>query len=385
MNSPAAETLVDEAGCLAPGTFCEGCGYELAGLGREGGCPECGMAIERSMMARRLVFASPAWLVRLVRALRVAEGAVVTLVTGLLLSLGSVPGGTVLIALGLLLVMLAMAGFTTREPGRPGWALFRSGSRIAMSVALLAAGTAVGLAWGGAGGGAFGLALVATGLLVAALAGVLFYARELALRIPDRVLARWLLATGVTAPLLGGAALGVTTGGKLLQEGTFAAPAQVRSLASSGRNTEAARGGVTRSGERREEGQAWIEVEFEDGTVKRSRGAGEGVIEEVWLNPDGTERRVLRRPDGSEREWITRPDGRTEEHVKQPDGTVTIHFSDGRTVVRPPPNRRPGPSPLLRLTLSIASLVAALVGGLVLILTHWLRRRLREIALPGGG
>lgn len=46
---------------------CQGCGYNLRGLGRSGACPECGESIARSLTNQLLAGADPAWVLRVYR------------------------------------------------------------------------------------------------------------------------------------------------------------------------------------------------------------------------------------------------------------------------------------------------------------------------------
>lgn len=46
---------------------CGGCGYNLRGLDRTGGCPECGESIAQSLSNRLLAGADPAWVLRVYR------------------------------------------------------------------------------------------------------------------------------------------------------------------------------------------------------------------------------------------------------------------------------------------------------------------------------
>ncbi|MEO1513279.1 MAG: hypothetical protein AAFU70_14495, partial [Planctomycetota bacterium] len=55
-----------QAGVVGEGVVCVRCGYALAGLARDGVCPECGMRVEDSLRGDALRYADPA-MVRLLR------------------------------------------------------------------------------------------------------------------------------------------------------------------------------------------------------------------------------------------------------------------------------------------------------------------------------
>jgi hypothetical protein len=56
---------IDADGRLIADVLCRRCAYNLRGLPRDGACPECGAAVERSLFIDRLRFRDPVWVARL--------------------------------------------------------------------------------------------------------------------------------------------------------------------------------------------------------------------------------------------------------------------------------------------------------------------------------
>ena len=58
---------IDEDGRIIGDVTCRGCGYNLRGLTPDGVCPECAIAIGRSVKGDLLQYCDPAWVDRLAR------------------------------------------------------------------------------------------------------------------------------------------------------------------------------------------------------------------------------------------------------------------------------------------------------------------------------
>lgn len=63
---------IDTNGNLADDRQCIGCTYNLRGLDAEGACPECGVAIGRSLRGDLLQYSNPRWVERIARSMNVA-------------------------------------------------------------------------------------------------------------------------------------------------------------------------------------------------------------------------------------------------------------------------------------------------------------------------
>jgi len=91
----------------ATGFTCVGCGYALDGLTADGVCPECGLAIRRSMAGEQLRHSGPAYVQSL------ARGAMLVLVS-LIISAALVVFGVIFVIIAA--VLAAGAGATTLGP-----------------------------------------------------------------------------------------------------------------------------------------------------------------------------------------------------------------------------------------------------------------------------
>lgn len=204
---------------------CLNCGYNLRGLMPDGSCPECGMAIMRSLQGARLRFSDEAYL----RALHLGASAIVYVslgeVVGIvgMLVIAVILGGVdpaLLAGVFLLAQMLRAAGwwaFTTPDPALTSNARgdrVRRALRVAAVTAAAASvpifthttlvnwGLAAPLAW---------LALLAA--WITQFFASLLYLRGLAARVPDQSLrdhaatSLWLLPSmfigGIVAGILG--------------------------------------------------------------------------------------------------------------------------------------------------------------------------------------
>jgi len=102
---------------------CKQCGYALAGLDAGGVCPECGMAIERSLTDDRLIHSAPGYLARL-------HTGVVLILAGIITQLLTIFGGV-----GAAIAMAVAGVRTGRAP------------EIAMQVVSTAASFGIAYGW----------------------------------------------------------------------------------------------------------------------------------------------------------------------------------------------------------------------------------------------
>lgn len=83
----AGAPRLDAQGHLCENLACVACGYNLRGLEPQGGCPECGESIARTLASPSLVNSDPRWLARVETGLWLLLGAVVLGATSRLLVL----------------------------------------------------------------------------------------------------------------------------------------------------------------------------------------------------------------------------------------------------------------------------------------------------------
>lgn len=224
---------VDQDGRLAEDVACRHCGYNLRGLELAGRCPECEMAIEKTLHAFLLRFCDPVWLGRLRSGLTllivtIFAGLVVGFIFGLsYLLLVAAPGDTSMLVVSAFVLLFAGIGcmqliaywrITSPEP-RPLHEENPLSARRTARVGLIlsTASGLLGLAFdpdtysmGTMGmdyaplqaGLAWSLYLLSTALGLLGLFALFVYARSIALRFPADNLAKStrLVMWGYTIP-----------------------------------------------------------------------------------------------------------------------------------------------------------------------------------------
>jgi len=212
MSDPIAQALaapvaqppmnLDAQGCVGEDIPCRRCGYNLRGLSPEGRCPECGIAVGRSLLGDYLRFAEPHW----VRTL--ASGSTILLVAiALTLALGSITaalmgiGGVRVSWMWLrwqqsVIVVTAFVGYwklTTPDPGTvedPTRLTARRLVRIAQTISVILFCAPLVPFIGEARIDWIVLPL-ATGVIgIVNMIAIFIYARQLALRIRDEKMAK---------------------------------------------------------------------------------------------------------------------------------------------------------------------------------------------------
>jgi len=208
-----------EAQTFATTPLCVGCGYDLRGIAVEGGCPECGTAVQRSITGDALEYADDSWLRTVHRgASLIAVGplSVITIMTtGLILIItgvfirsrtGTRPRwidavmGTadILLIAAMICVAIGAVLFTTQEPrlrDREPVISTRSVARWGMIAAIVLGVTYAVLERSLPASATTSLAqaLIAIPwmiLLAVTLSSILFWAADLAARMPNADLAR---------------------------------------------------------------------------------------------------------------------------------------------------------------------------------------------------
>lgn len=216
----------DQPGVIDHERLCVGCGYDLRGLGEGALCPECGTPAGRSLRGGLLVYAAPDYVNRLRLGANWMMGAVYGVLGALLLFIAGITASMFLpfpmdiaMTVNTAVLIAAAAGavvgvflLTTPSPAEAegdGLRLPRRGARLlsAAGVGLVLLSTAVHILSPGLWGpGGVGRVLKVTVLV--ALGGAVFslmhYIRRLAMRIPDREIAKQaghvlLLGLGVLA------------------------------------------------------------------------------------------------------------------------------------------------------------------------------------------
>lgn len=217
----AHATLIDETGRVSGEVRCRSCGYDLQQLSAEGDCPECGVAIERSLRSDALRLADPDWLRRVGWGSRLMViGLLLWVVLGLtfgiavgVMSMAAAQTAYIgVIAVGTLVSILGLVRFTAPDPrGLVSVAAdtVRKWTRGAgiLGYAMPVAGSLImiipfNLSWGAVLVTSTAMTCVShLALAVAAFAGMA-YAATLASRIPEDKLVRqtrivkWGLAAG---------------------------------------------------------------------------------------------------------------------------------------------------------------------------------------------
>jgi hypothetical protein len=192
----------DSAGMIAQDLICVRCGYNLRGISPEGVCPECGTPIGRSVRGNLLEFADPDWVERISGGMKWVVGAVgVRIACGVFAGYATGPLGLfgvtaasadilfwIVRQASELVLVAGLWRATEADPGEPQAESMESRqiARYALAAAMLAS-LIVGLAGGSA---ELGLILIAQGIRLVGLLAISRYAASLALRIPDKPLAR---------------------------------------------------------------------------------------------------------------------------------------------------------------------------------------------------
>jgi hypothetical protein len=197
---------LDAGGRVAEDLACIQCGYNLRTLHREAKCPECGMAVGRSLLGNCLQYCDPKWLTKLAREVELIFWmiAVPFLVLVLMMiavaiaqALGAEGGPTLFAVLGLLNSLLFFGvciglvigvwQFTTPAPNRLGPTSDLDVRRfIRVCVCMLLVSIPAGMIF------QRGVVVRAVELLTSLLSflcgnvALLLYIRRLALRIPNR-------------------------------------------------------------------------------------------------------------------------------------------------------------------------------------------------------
>lgn len=212
---------LDQDGRLAEDVACRHCGYNLRGLALDGQCPECEMAIEKTLHGFLLRFSDPTWLKRLRSGLTLL---IVAILIGIVLAIAWIAGivfwpsmidpspivaGAIVLIPTAGLTIMQLVGYifvTTAEPGSASNGAVWSARRLAriglISSAVLGLVEVIidqdtytgfvmefgenewlyGLAW------ILGLLSVAAGFI--GLFALFVYGRSLALRFPADSLAK---------------------------------------------------------------------------------------------------------------------------------------------------------------------------------------------------
>jgi hypothetical protein len=82
--APVRMVLLNADGLIDEDIACRGCGYNLRGLSPHGRCPECEIAIGRSIQGDLLQFCEPGWVDRLARGMKWLIGGVIATVAGVI-------------------------------------------------------------------------------------------------------------------------------------------------------------------------------------------------------------------------------------------------------------------------------------------------------------
>lgn len=204
-----SEIPLEASGRIDTDVKCVGCDYNLRGLDGEAVCPECGVAVERSLRGEFLQFANPQWVGQLSRGMSLAWLSLImaffvglSLASGIGVVLHSHPIATVAVG-GMLLspVGVAFAAcwcFSVPEPGakqvensRDWRAIARASAVILVIVILVLCVCARGIVWNSKAGdvvfvGSFYIGVIAS---VVGFYAAGRYAAGLARRIPNQHLA----------------------------------------------------------------------------------------------------------------------------------------------------------------------------------------------------
>ena len=190
--------LDDDGRILDDDLACFACGYILHGLSPDGACPECGTAIERSTQGNLLWLCHPMWVGRLAVGMQLLFISFVT--APLFGCIGTAVPGTmrasVLATSVALLIPATLRFFALRDLTTPNPSTLELKGSLSARQFVRAAMVAEFPIWpilplAGTFSNVFGaiFLVVAASISLVASFATLIYARQLALRIPDRWLA----------------------------------------------------------------------------------------------------------------------------------------------------------------------------------------------------
>ena len=211
-HQPLPATALDAAGSIAVDLSCLNCGYNLRGLDPNGCCPECGVAIGRSVHGDLLRFCSPRWVRRIAQGINLLILGLVLCVLCSIFRFMTSSGGLAVMSLCYLLCWAGAWYFTTADPSQiePRKDLWlRSFVRYGPLAVLLADFLSYAVfptvrpGFPGATGSLI-LARAATGAIgLLGLISVLLYLLKLVQRIPDESLGRRVYAATVILGIVG--------------------------------------------------------------------------------------------------------------------------------------------------------------------------------------
>lgn len=223
-----ANVALDADGRIDQDVTCTRCGYNLRGLSPEGVCPECASPVGRSIQGDFLRFSSPDWVEGLASGMNWIVAGILIAILGACVESQAARATAqvnlvevVILALGIVSVVgfwMVTAPDPAREQDEPWWAarsLARSSVVLDYALNWLGLGTGAMHPWLAA---VLAVLIVVTSL-VKMIAG-LVYARQLALRIPDRKLATecrqimwgWIILLVLPAVCFGGLGMAGQTG-----------------------------------------------------------------------------------------------------------------------------------------------------------------------------
>lgn len=218
-----SEIPLDSSGRIDTDVNCVGCEYNLRGLDGEAVCPECGMAVERSLRGDRLRFADPQWVGQLSRGMTLAWVSLVVaffsaVILGSSFDLGSDRELLAVVVAGLLVmgpVGVAFAAcwcFSMPEPGATKVAFSHNWRGIARASAILFVCVIFVLGIGASGIASysssaevlfFGTVYVGVMVSIVGFHAAGRYAAGLAQRIPDKHLASHTMFVTMGGTLVG--------------------------------------------------------------------------------------------------------------------------------------------------------------------------------------
>ncbi len=183
---------LDSQGRIEVDVPCRGCGYNLRGLAPGGACPECGANIPA--LSDDLRFSDPQWLEQLASSTAWLVAGIPVMILGVTAIAFLAHPLTEFVVMGLLWGAITLVGFWKLSAPEPGPAPAEAGLTLRRLVRWAAVGCfAAGLvdpipALQDTTAGTVATTVSMLVALVLTMSG-LFYARRLALRVPDRALA----------------------------------------------------------------------------------------------------------------------------------------------------------------------------------------------------